>query len=196
MNHFLDFENIFFTSSRIMRRAWHWFEAGYNETKQPYHSTKCISLYFLIHRKYTIWNLSEEWWADKLCDTSRRREQPKVWVFVFVYVFVFVFFCFCLRVCLCLFLFVCLCLPWWRGRNPTISPRRREQTPATSSGNSRSFEKWSSSRLSSRSRCGNIRNKCFTLPKRTWRSWRPRWGTGGPGWGTWSGEPAPDEISQ
>ena len=60
MNHFLDFENIFFTSSRIMRRAWHWFEAGYNETKQPYHSTKCISLYFLIHRKYTIWNQDDE----------------------------------------------------------------------------------------------------------------------------------------
>ena len=59
---FLDFENIFFTSSRIMRRAWHWFEAGYNETKQLYHSTNCISLYFLIHRKYTIWNLEAGFW--------------------------------------------------------------------------------------------------------------------------------------
>ena len=32
----------------------------------------------------------QEWWADKLCDTSIMKEQPYVRVFVFVFVFVFV----------------------------------------------------------------------------------------------------------
>ena len=62
MNHSLILKIFSLLPPGYMRRAWHWFEAGYNETKQLYHSTNCISLYFLIHRKYTIWNLEAGFW--------------------------------------------------------------------------------------------------------------------------------------
>ena len=46
MNHSLILKIFSLHPPGNMRRAWHWFEAGYNETKQLYHSTNCISLYF------------------------------------------------------------------------------------------------------------------------------------------------------